>query len=155
MKTQKILIALSAEEKLLPALYKWGRKFDWDHVGEIHFLHIVKKNVSPLEFGLIEAPDEDVFEDLKPGLENYLREEAKKIIPQNITPKIFFHVSINFYPDEEAVELLRKINADLVVVAIHQKHSFFERSFSTHLIRTSPCDVYVVRPENQGESRAA
>jgi nucleotide-binding universal stress UspA family protein len=155
MNAQKILITLSTEESLLPSLHHWGERFDWSHVGEVHFLHIVKKNVSPLEYGLIETPDEDSFEEMKPNLERYLKTEAQKIIPAEFKPKIVFHVSRDFYPDEETVSLLKKIEADLVVVAIHEKHSFFQKSFTTHMIKHAPCDVYVVRPQNHARSRAA
>ena len=155
MSAKKILIALSIEEKLLPAIHSWGKKFDWSSVSEVHFLHIVKKNISPLEYGLIETPDDETFEEMKPSLENYMKEEAKKIIPKSFHPHVYYHIVSDFYPDEETIELLKKIEADLVVVTTHEKHGLFHRSFTRHMIKTAPCDVYVIRPENHGENRAA
>lgn len=155
MNAQKILITLSTDEHLLPALYHWGQRFDWSHVDEVHFHHSVKKDVSPLEFGLIETPDADAFELMKPHLEKFLREEAQKIIPAHFHPEIVFHLSRDFYPDEETVSLLKKIRADMIVLAIHEKHGFFQKSFASYMIKHAPCDVYVVRPENHSEVRAA
>ena len=146
MNAQKILIALSLDEDLLPSLHAWGKRFDWTHVSAVHFLHIVKKNVSPLEYGLIESPDDETFEEMKPSLENYLKDEAPKIIPAEFHPELSYHVVSDFFPDEETVELLKKIGADMVIVAPHEKQGIFHRSFTRHLIKTSPCDVYVVRP---------
>lgn len=154
MTIQKILIAMSTEEELLPSLYAWGKRFDWSHVLEVHFLHIVKKNITPLEFGLMETPDEEAFQEMKPTLENYLKDESKKIIPREFQPQIFYHLLIDFYPDEETMDLIKAMHVDLVVVATHEHHSFFHRSFTKSMIKSSPCDVYVVRPEIHGETRA-
>lgn len=115
----------------------------------------MKKNISPLEYGLIETPDKETFEEMKPSLEKYMKEESEKIIPKEHRPHIYFHVVSDFYPDEETVELLKKIEANLVVVATHEKHNLFHRSFTRQLIKTAPCDVYVIRPENHGNTRAA
>ncbi len=152
---KKILIALSIDDKLTDALHHWGERFDWSNIKEVHFLHIVKKNITPLEFGLMETPDTETFQDMKPTLEKYLQDESLKIIPSDITPTIYFHVSRDFYPDEEAVHLLKNIAADLVVVAPSPTHSIFHRSFTSHLIKSSPCDVYVVRPDEEADSLAA
>lgn len=154
MAPKKILIALSIEDDVLQPLHAWGRRFDWEKIEDVHFLHIVKKNITPLEFGLLETPDEESFEDMRPALDKFLHEEAHRIIPSQFHPKIHFHLLRDFYPDEETVELCRDIKPDLLVLASHGKHRMFHHSFSEHIIKTAPCDVYVVRPEGY-ESRVA
>lgn len=149
MPYQKIAIALPLEEKLLHPLHAWGKRFDWSHVSEIHFIHVVKKNITPLEFGLVEMPDEKTYQEMIPTLEKYLREESNKIVPQDFRGEIFFHVTRDFNPEEEIIGVLKKLKINLVVVSTRGKHGFdglFHSSFTDQMVRFAPCDVFVVRP---------
>jgi hypothetical protein len=125
MSHKKIAIALPIEDKLLEPLHHWGQRFDWANIKEVHLVHIVKKNITPLEFGLVEMPDEKAYQDMVPTLQKYLRDEGQKIVPPTI-------------------------NVSLVVVSTRGKHGFsglFHSSFTDQMVKFSPCDVYVVRPE--------
>lgn len=149
MTQTKIAIAFPIETKLLTSFYQWGKRFDWSHIKEIHFIHVVKKNVTPLEFGLVEMPDEKTFQEMAPNLENYLRTEAQKIVPKSFSGECYFHVTRDFSPEEEMISLLKKIQVSMVVVSTRGKHGFdglFYSSFTDQMIKFSPCDVYVVRP---------
>lgn len=150
MSHQKIAIALPVEEKLAQPLHTWGQHFDWSHIEEVHLIHIVKKNVTPLEFGLVEMPDEKTYQEMVPTLEKYLREEAGKIIPPGFSGKIDYHILRDFSPEEEMVDTLKHLGVTLVVVSTRGKHGldgFFHTSFTDQMVKFSPCDVYVVRPE--------
>jgi nucleotide-binding universal stress UspA family protein len=150
MSHKKIAIALPMEEKLLNPLHQWGSRFDWSHVREVHIIHVVKKNVTPLEFGLIEMPDETTYQAMIPALEMHLRDEAQKIIPKEYLGEVYFHLNRDFSPDEEMIDILKKTNVSLVVVSTRGKHGFsglFHSSFTDQMVKFAPCDVYVVRPE--------
>jgi nucleotide-binding universal stress UspA family protein len=150
MTHQNIAIALPTEEKLLGPLYHWGERFDWSHVKEVHVVHVVKKNITPLEFGLVEMPDERTYQDMVPTLQTYMREEALKIIPPSYTGEVFFHLNRDFSPEDEMNDMLKKLNVSLVVVSTRGKHGFealFHSSFTDQMVKFAPCDVYVVRPE--------
>ena len=150
MSQKKIAIALPMEEKLLNPLHQWGSRFDWSHVREVHIIHVVKKNVTPLEFGLIEMPDETTYQAMIPALEMHLRDEAQKIIPKEYRGEVYFHLNRDFSPDEEMIDILKKTNVSLVVVSTRGKHGFsglFHSSFTDQMVKFAPCDVYVVRPE--------
>jgi nucleotide-binding universal stress UspA family protein len=150
MSHKKIAIALPMEEKLLNPLHQWGSRFDWSHVREVHIIHVVKKNVTPLEFGLIEMPDETTYQAMIPALEMHLRDEAQKIIPKEYRGEVYFHLNRDFSPDEEMIDILKKTNVSLVVVSTRGKHGFsglFHSSFTDQMVKFAPCDVYVVRPE--------
>lgn len=150
MTHQNIAIALPIEEKLLDPLHHWGERYDWSNVKEVHLVHVVKKNITPLEFGLVESPDERTFQDMEPTLQTYLRDEATKIVPADFEGEIFYHLSRDFNPEEEMVDTLKKLHVDLVVVATRGKHGFeglFHSSFTDQMVKFAPCDVYVVRPE--------
>src|SRR5665648_128566 len=107
MQPQKIVIALPLEEALLDPFYEWGRKFDFSHVESIHFLHIVKKNVTPLEFGLVESPDNETYKEMEPTLTNFLQEEARKIVPPDFQGEMHFQVTQDFHPEEEVIDILK------------------------------------------------
>lgn len=152
MKLQKIALAVSLEQEDLNPLYSWGKRFDWSHVNEVHLVHLVKKNITPMEFGLVEMPDEKTFQEMKPSLQNFLMSEAKKIIPSDFKGELKYHVSLEYNAEEGIVEFLRKMGVSLVVVATKGKHGFaglFHNSLTDHLVKFAPCDVFVVRPESQ------
>lgn len=150
MSHKKIAIALPIEDKLLAPLYQWGKHFDWSKIREVHLIHIVKKNITPLEFGLVEMPDEKAYQEMVPTLQKYLRDEAQKIVPSNFSGEVFFHLGRDFSPEEEMITTLKKLKANLIVVSTRGKHGFsglFHSSFTDQMVKFSPCDVYVVRPE--------
>lgn len=154
MLLQNIAIALPLEESLLAPLHEWGRKFDFTHVKSIHFVHVVKKNITPLEFGLVEAPDDVTYQEMVPTLDKFLKDEAQKIVPVDFKGKIEFLLTKDFNPEEEMVDILKNIEATLVVVATRGKHGFeglFHSSFTDYMVKFAPCDVFVVRPGPQIE----
>jgi nucleotide-binding universal stress UspA family protein len=152
MTQQKIAIALPIEEKLLEPLHHWGEHFDWSEIKEVDFIHVVKKNVSPLEFGVVEMPDERTYREMIPTLEQHMKDEAKKILPANFSGEVHYHLTKEFSPEDEVIETLKKLHPALLVVSTRGKRGFeglFHSSFADKMIKYAPCDVYVVRPEPQ------
>lgn len=149
MRPQRIVIALPLEETLLGPLHEWGRSFDFSHVESLTFVHVVKKNITPLEFGLIESPDDETYRDMVPTLNKFLRDEARRILPRDFTGKVNFEITKDFHPEQELVDILKRLRATLVVVATRGKHGFegfFHSSFTDYMVKFAPCDVFVVRP---------
>ena len=149
MQAQTLLIAIPLEENLLKPLYQWGKKFNFTNVENIHLIYVVKKNITPLEFGLMESPDEKTFQDMIPPLERFLQEEAKKIIPTEFNGKTILEVTSDFHPEELVVDYIKKNNVNLIVVSTRGKHGIdglFHSSFTDYMVKFSPCDIFVVRP---------
>lgn len=152
MAHQKIAIALPLEENLLTPLHHWGKRFDWTQIQQVHLVHVVKKTITPLEFGLVEMPDEKTYNEMLPTLQKFLKDEAQKIIPPSFKGEILFHISREYSPEDEFIETINKTGVSLVIVSTHGKHGFqglFHNSFTDHMVKFAPCDVYVVRPETQ------
>lgn len=150
MRSQRIVIALPIEEELLEPLHEWGRRFDFTHVESIHFVHIVKQNITPLEFGLVESPDNGTYAEMVPTLNKFAKDEARKIIPDTFKGPVEFHITKDFHPEEEIIDILKNLKATLVIVATRGKHGFeglFHSSFTDYMVKFAPCDVFVVRPE--------
>lgn len=150
MSHQKIAIALPLEENLLIPLHGWGKRFDWTHIQQVHLVHVVKKTITPLEFGLVEMPDEKTYNEMLPTLKKFLQDEAQKIIPANFKGEVLFHISREYSPEDEFISVMTKTGVSLIVVSTHGKHGFqglFHSSFTDHMVKFAPCDVYVVRPE--------
>lgn len=144
-----IAIALPLEDSLLKPLQLWGKKMDWMLVKHVHVIHVVKKSITPFEFGLIEVPDAKTLEDMTPTLHEFLRAESRKIISSEFKGEVSFHLSSDYHPEEEMVRMLKHLSPNFVVVSTEGRHGFeglFHGSFSEHLVRFAPCDVYVVRP---------
>lgn len=151
MTIHNVAVALPLEESLLKPLHAWGKRFDWSHITAVHFIHMIKKSITPLDFGLVEMPDEDTYLEMLPTLDKFLKDESKKILPFGYKGDVYFHISKEFAPEEEIVKQLKILGSDLIVVSTAGKHGFeglFHSSFSEHLLRFAPCDVFVVRPES-------
>lgn len=158
MRPQRIVIALPLEDALLDPLHVWGKNFDFSHVESVMFVHVVKKNITPLEFGLVESPDENTYEEMVPTINKFLKDEARRIIPSDFTGSIDFKVTKDFNPEQEIIDILKSVNATLVVVATRGKHGFeglFHSSFTDYMVKFAPCDVFVVRPEHQELKKSA
>lgn len=158
MRSQRIVIALPLEDQLLGPLHEWGKNFDFSHVDSILFVHVVKKNVTPLEFGLVESPDDNTYEEMVPTISKFMKDEARAIIPADFKGKIDFRVTKDFNPEEEIIDILKSENATLVVVATRGKHGFeglFHSSFTDYMVKFAPCDVFVVRPEQKTLKKSA
>lgn len=156
MLPQRIVVALPIEDSMLSPLYDWGKKFDFSHVESVHFIHVVKKNITPLEFGLVESPDDTTYKDMVPTIDKFMRDEARKILPSDFTGKVEFQVTKDFDPQEEIIDILKSLKATLIVVATRGKHGldgFFHTSFTEYMVKHAPCDVFVVRPEPQADFR--
>lgn len=150
MSHSRIAIALPLDDKNLEPLHALESRFDWSHVDEVHFIHIVKRNVAPFEYGMMEIPDEEGFNEMKPTLEEHLKREAHKILPPDFKGRISYHLKRDFNPEEEMVDLLKELDITLVIVATAGRHgwqSLFHESFSKHMLNSAPCDVYIARPE--------
>lgn len=151
MAIKKIVVALLDDDKTLPTMHDWGHRFEWEHVEEVHFLHIVKKIITTLEFGIVEMPDEQTYQQMRPTYERFLKNEAEKILPANFTGKVFYHVKKEFDPKEETETFLETINADLLVVCPQHRsalEAFFHRSFTDFMVNHSPCDIYIAKPDH-------
>lgn len=147
---QKIAIAMPLEDEQLETLHSWGQRFDFSHVKEIHFIHVVKKSVTPLEFGLMELPSDETYQDMIPTLRKFLENEAARIVPKDFHGDLRYHIEADFDPEKTIEEIVKNVGADLVVAATRGMHGFkglFHGSFTDHLVKFAPCDVYVVRPE--------
>lgn len=142
-------LAIPLEEELLEPFYTWKEKFHFQEIEHLHMIHGVKKNITPLEFGLMESPDEGTFKEMAPVLKKFLQDEVKKIIPDYFKGEITYKLSCGFHPEEDVVDYLKKIQADLIVVSTRGRHGIqglFHSSFTEYMVKFAPCDVYVLRP---------
>jgi nucleotide-binding universal stress UspA family protein len=157
MLKQRIVIAVPIEENLLKPLQEWGHKFDFSQVEGLHIVHIVKKNITPLEFGLIESPDEATYREMEPTIKKFLEQEAGHILPADYHGPVSFLVTKDFHPEERLIDILKDLKATLVVVATRGKHGLeglFHSSFTAYMVKFAPCDVFVVRPGSEIEKAA-
>lgn len=150
MPHKKIAIALPLDEVHISSLQDWSSRFDWSHVEEVHLIHVVRKNLTALEFGVMEVPDERTYQEMRPSLELNLRNEAQRIIPQDFSGTIHLHLTTDFNPELEVISTLKKLSVSLVVVASRGHHGWntlFHSSFTKQILKGAPCDVYVVHPQ--------
>jgi len=149
MSLKNLAIALPLESELLAPFYHWGSSFDFNHYDSISFIHIVKKTLTALEFSIIENPSEAMFLEMKPTLENFLKDEKNKIVPRKYDGEIQYIVSKHLHPDEEMIQYLTKLKSELVVVSTRGKHGMkglFTSSFTDRMVKLAPCHILVLRP---------
>lgn len=148
MKKKKIVVAIPPEEEFISSFARWGQDYDWDNK-DVHFVHVVKKNIHFQLVGEREVPDEETFNKNKDRIDKYLESVSKKIMKHDKTNSVEFSTFLSASPVEDLADFLLKTQADLVVVATRKKaglEKIYLSSFADSLIKVSPCDVLILRP---------
>ena len=118
---------------------------------EVHLVHVFHLQYYFNEFSLYTYPMDDQFPEIEKSVKLGLETLSKDLFqasnaPEKIVTNCFFHQDAK----EKMVEYLNEVKADLVVVSTRGKHGLqgiFASSFAEHLNRFSPCDIYVLRPQ--------
>jgi len=145
---KKIVICVSnTDEKLLSQikLLKGSSLLESD--AEIHFVSVFKEGTY-IE-GLVphNFPSTEQYDEIKDTINKILKELANEVLGpahKKVIQKCLFHNS----PKIEIINYLKEVKADVVVCATRKNHGIedlFLSSFTEHLCKFSPCDIYVIR----------
>lgn len=148
MNPQKIVIAMPAEEDFMPSISRWGHEYVWTK-REAYFVHVIKDNISVSDMGVEETPDKVTVEKLKQQILDFIKNKAREMMPVLAFKKAHFEVLFAESPADRLVEYAKEINAGMIVVATRNKRGFsglFLSSFADRLLKLSPCDVLVLKP---------
>jgi nucleotide-binding universal stress UspA family protein len=142
-----IVLCTTLEKDCLKTLNRVKDKIDLDD-SKIIIVSIIKTqtftfNLSPyifpesIHYALIEEQALKVMKELGDSL---------GIDPSQINYKCSFEFEVKSHMKS----ILEETKADLAVVATREKHGikgFFSSSFAEYLIKFSPCDILVMRPQ--------
>ena len=148
MNPKKIVIAMPAEEEFMPSISRWGHEYIWTK-REVYFIHIVRKDIYVSEMGVDETPDKATQEKMKQHMLDFIKNKASEMMPLPAFKKAHFEVLFAQSPADRLAEYAKEINAGMIVVATRNKSGFsgiFLSSFADRLLKLSPCDVLVLRP---------
>ncbi len=145
---KKIVIAMPIETDFVNTIEKWAAKEDFSK-SELVFTHYVRQEYSGYEMTVVSYPDEKVFAEMKPVLENHFRAICTNMLKAGTSFKV--EVFLSPSPADSMIKTLVSSKADLVVVATRGKTGlagFFGSSFADHMNKFSPCDILVLRPRH-------
>lgn len=116
---------------------------------EVHLLNIFAQEIYAYEFSPYVWPDPKLFEELRTSIIKGLEKTADDLIKNpedrsHVVTQCFLHHS----PKVKMVEYLKDVGADTVVVVTRGASGIkglFTSSTAEHLMKFSPCDVYVMR----------
>lgn len=113
----------------------------------LHIITVIEKQIYTVEMAPYVYPVESQYPIMESSALDVLKTLGSDlgINPENIVYKCF----IEYDREKTVKEYLKRVNADLVVVATRGKHGlegFFSSSFTDYLCKFSPCDVLVMRP---------
>ena len=148
MNPQKIVIAMPTEDEFMPSISRWGHEYVWTHK-EVYFIHVVRKDIYVHEMGVDEIPGKVEQENIKKQLLDFIKNKASEMMPLQAFNKAHFEVIFAQSPADRLADYAREINAGMVVVATRNKKGFsgiFLSSFADRLLKLSPCDILVLRP---------
>lgn len=115
---------------------------------EVHLLNVFVQEVYAYEFSPYVWPDTKLFEELKDSIVKGLNKMADDLITGEDRSSVVTQCFLHHSPKVKMVEYLKEIGADLVVVVTRGTHGIqglFTSSTAEHLMKFSPCDVYVMR----------
>ena len=143
MKIERILIPSDFSEHALKAL-KYGIELACEHDAEIVLVHVVE----PLPYGVARwnAPTDllEHYGEVASGELKKLEQEALKLYPK-CRSELHFGV-----PHEIIEDIVRKLNVDLVVLAMHGRtglHHLLIGGTAEKLLRYLPCPVLRLRTD--------
>ena len=148
MNPQKIVIAMPTEDEFMPSISRWGHEYVWTHK-EVHFIHVARKDFYVHEMGVDEIPGKVEQENIKKQLLDFIKNKAGEMMPSQAFNKAHFEVIFAQSPADRLAEYAKEINAGMVVVATRNKKGLagiFLSSFADRLLKLSPCDILVLRP---------
>lgn len=148
MDLQKIIIAMPTEEEFMPSISRWGHEYGWTK-REAYFVHVIKKEISVSDMGLEETPDKVTVENMKQQMLDFINNKAREMMPKLAFKRAHFEVLFAQSPADRLAEYAKEVKAGMVVVATRNKRGFsglFLSSFADRLLKLSPCDVLVLRP---------
>jgi len=115
---------------------------------KIHIIHCFEIQVYTADFSPFIYPSPEQYPELISSatgvLENFATELG--ISKDNLNIKVLFSKT----PKESIIEYIKEVKADLSIVAtrgLHGIEGLFASSFAEYLIKHSPSDVYIIRPE--------
>ena len=141
MKIERILVPTDFSQRSLAAL---ERAIDLarEHYSEIVLVHVIE----PLPYAAGSWSDStQLLEHCAEEGRNQLAQLTKRAVA--LYPKCTSEVHFGIL-HEAILELARKLNVDLIVVAARSHHGFFERirvSLAERLLRQAPCPVLAVQ----------
>ena len=99
--------------------------------------------------GVDETPSKVEQENIKKQLLDFIKNKAGEMMPLQAFNKAHFEVIFAQSPADRLAEYAKEINAGMVVVATRNKKGLagiFLSSFADRLLKLSPCDILVLRP---------
>lgn len=115
----------------------------------LHFYHCFEINIYTTDLSPYIYPTEEQYEEIKKSSINILKEIAAEVATSS--NKTQFQCEFSQSPKQKAIEYLQSINADCAIVATRGKHGIeglFSSSFAEHLVKFSPCDIYILKEKN-------
>ncbi len=147
-KREKIVICLSDKPELIKPLYRLAGSEIFKNK-EVHLINVFAQEIYAYEFSPYVWPDEKLFLELKTSVEQGMKKTADELFPNAADrAHVEVHCFLHHSPKQKITEYLKEIDASMVVVATRGTHGLkglFTSSTAEHLMKFSPCDVYVLR----------
>jgi len=145
---QKVVLLVSDKAELSAPLKKLAGS-ELLRGKEVHLLNVFVQEIYAYEFSPYVWPDPKLFEELRSSIVKGLEKTADDLITdsedrKHVVTQCFLHHS----PKVKMIEYLQEVGADTVVVVTRGStgiKGLFTSSTAEHLMKFSPCDVYVMR----------
>ena len=148
MNSQKIVVAMSSEEDFMPNISKFWHEYAWAKK-EIYFIYVVRKDVCVGEISIDETPGRAAQKNITKHLLDLMKNKASEMTTLPTFKQAHFEVLFAQSPADQLAAYVKEINAGMIVVATRNMSGFlrmFSGSFADRLLKLSPCDVLVLRP---------
>ena len=113
----------------------------------IHMVHCFEIQIYTSDLAPYVFPTKEKYPEIEEASLRVLDELREKLeIPkERSVEKCFFSES----PKKKIKDYLDEVDADLCIIATRGKHGsqgFFSSSFAEHMVKYSPCDIHIMRP---------
>lgn len=149
MAKERILLCVSNDQELINHL-KRITKFGLLNNKEVHLLNVFKQEIYTNEFAPYSWPTEDKFGEIKATVETVLSNLAEELKPHAKDSEFKTKCILNYSPKKVILDYIKENKISLVAVATKGKHGIeglFSGSTTEFLVKYSPCDIFVIRPD--------
>ncbi len=148
---RKLLICVDLQDQSTHPYQEYFKTTKLDNIDEIYIVHAFQKQIYADNFMVTTYPPTDEYDKIKSTAENFLKEIAKGMIPEQLITKTKFECLLTHTPQKDLVEYADKMQASEMIIStrgLHGIEGLFASSFAEYMIRHAHCPLTVLRNSN-------
>lgn len=148
---RKLLICVDLQDQSTQPYKEYFQATRLDNIDEIYIIHAFQKQIYADNFMVTTYPPTDEYDKIKKTAENFLKELAKGMIPEELISKVNYECLLTHTPQKDLVDYADNKKVTEMIIStrgLHGIEGLFASSFAEYMIRHAHCPLTVLRNNN-------